>query len=121
MYRFVSFSLEKKFKLGNYYYCICRFGDDKDVKLILIQIVARLTTKKQIDKVEQFVKENNLTSTKLETALENARFNMKWAEIHIPIIKIYLEKKEEFRNSATTNEISYIIFSALALISYINY
>lgn len=55
---------------------------------ILRKLATLLTSSQQIDQIQRFADENGLnTSQELKAALDNARFNLKWAEKNVPIIK----------------------------------
>lgn len=83
---FVIFSIE-----------IFRFKSKTEIPNILSQIVSRSTTNDEIDRIQKFAEENNLSSSEtLKTALKNAKFNLRWANENIPIIKDIIKHKYSY-------------------------
>ena len=67
---------------------IFRFASDGKVAATLIQLTSVLISNEQIDRIERFANENGLGSNEfLKDALKNARFNLKWSDKNVPIIK----------------------------------
>lgn len=88
---------------------------------ILSETIDMLTTGDQVNNVEKFCKENNLDSdVKVEKALKTAKFNLKWAEQNLPIIKSYLQKMSVTRNSAPAHTVSFFIVLSTAFIFIFN-
>lgn len=71
---------------------IYRFASDGKVAATLIQLTSVLTNSQQIDRIQGFVNENGLDSNEqLKVALDNARYNLKWADENVPIIKSVIQ------------------------------
>lgn len=94
---------------------------------LLTATIELLTTNEQIEKMEQFCKENKFDANdKVQKSFKSAKFNLKWAEHNIPSIKKYLEKEENETpysapSSASVLLISYWIFlSAIFIAVFIN-
>lgn len=55
--------------------------------MVLRRVAPLLTNIEQIDRIQKFANENGLNSNEeFRSALENARFNSKWAEEKVPIV-----------------------------------
>lgn len=65
--------------IGNF-----RFENQNEVLSILMQIVSLSTTQEEIDRIERFAKENKMN---IESALTDAKLNLRWADKNVPIIK----------------------------------
>lgn len=93
-----------------------RFETATEVPSLLSSIATRATTSAQIDKISQFSDSNELGSNKvLQTALNSANFNLKWASVNVPEIKSFLN------NDAVTSSVSFILLLGVALVAYFNH
>lgn len=102
---FVYFKCKKNF----------RFETDTEVPSLLSSIATRATTSTQIDKISQFSENNELGSNKvLQTALNSANFNLKWASENVPEIKSFL-------NNAVTSSVSFILLLGVAFVAFFNH
>lgn len=92
-----------------------RFETDTEVPSLLSSIATRATTSTQIDKISKFSDSNELGSNKvLQTALNSANFNLKWASENVPEIKSFI-------NNAVTSSVSFILLLGVALVAYFNH
>lgn len=70
-----------------------RFASDGKVAATLIQLSSVLTNSDQIDRIQKFINKNGLDANEfLKNALDDARFNLRWAEKNVPIIKSVVQK-----------------------------
>ncbi|XP_055325495.1 uncharacterized protein LOC129579438 [Sitodiplosis mosellana] len=114
----VNIDLALDFIVTNHKNITKAFESEKEVPKILSSCVARLTTSKQIEKVQAFITENKLESNEiLKKAVKSAQSNLIWAEHNVPIIKDYLQKNP---NSASTHTISCFILLSVIFISIFN-
>lgn len=61
---------------------------------VLSRIVSQATTHEEIDRIQKFANENNLSSSvPIKTAIKIAKLNLQWADENIPIIKNILKQK----------------------------
>lgn len=76
---------------------IFRFKSKAEVPTILSQIVTLSTTSEEIDQIQKFAEKHNLSSSgTLKTALKNAKFNLRWSNENIPIIKEIIKQKYSY-------------------------
>lgn len=93
-----------------------RFETETEVPSLLSSIAKQATTTAQIDKISKFSDSNELGSNKvLQTALNSANFNLKWASENVPEIKSFLN------NDAVTSSVSFILLLSVALVAYFNH
>lgn len=61
---------------------------------VLSLLASQFTSNEQIEKVNKFVEENKSVLGPVKTlqiSLKNAKYNLKWAEKNVPVIKNYLK------------------------------
>lgn len=93
-----------------------RFETETEVPSLLSSIAKQATTTAQIVKISKFSDSNELGSNKvLQTALNSANFNLKWASENVPEIKSFLN------NDAVTSSVSFILLLSVALVAYFNH
>lgn len=68
------------------------FGDISDVATIISNLAARFSTSAQIEQLETFYagKESEFGSKTIATAITDAKFNLQWADKHVPTIYNYM-------------------------------
>lgn len=107
---------KKQFDFILYYF---RFESKSEVPRVLSLLASQFTSNEQIEKVNKFVEENKSALgpvDTLQTSLQNANYNLKWAEKNIPVIKKYLKLDS---SSAYTTIVSMALSVWLPILAYL--
>lgn len=94
------------------------FGSTSNVAGILSNVAARFTTDAQIEQLKTFrtATAAYTASASLQTAIDDAEFNQRWAKKHVPVIVDYMRKKNGA--GALTSAVVMVVVAAMFAIFY---